>query len=292
MQIQKYQKHHPVMRDGFKVCQKCGLVLEEFEYDYIGEAFKRYEKNKEIRQPTAELSPEQKAKFKRLKAWDKNVRREHKNMHPYVYNRLNRVISQLPLSHEVKQNIKQYIFSQQIEMLFDGYQLIYEYIAKYDLPITSKKLKKILNSDREREIFDFYKKETRFIRHYYWKLERMIKKIPIRKAERMRLYKLSYNYYKLIRFGLHYMGNPILLMKNLLWGICNKVYPYNQIHKKFRSKKFFGIKKGMRKSTIPLNSFWEKIRKKDLDKGFSERILVSKLFSIYSLKKKREGEGL
>jgi hypothetical protein len=93
---------------------------------------------------------------------------------------------------------------------------IYEIIVKHDLPITTRKVKCILKSYAGKK-FKEYNLNLGYMRKYFWLINKLTHIPNISNEQRVKAYRVIYNYYIYIRFKLQKNFNPPNLIRALTY---------------------------------------------------------------------------
>lgn len=205
-QIQTHQ-HEFVQRNGFKVCKNCGLVGDKIQF-HTPTAVHHYGKKKR-REIKVRFDGDIDNNLKRVLSRDWNDK-------TYIKQRVSRLLSHLArhLNEKQIEFIKRRIGY--VQNRTELHRKIYEIIVKHDLPITTKKVKHILKSYAGKK-FREYNLNLGYMRKYFWLINKLTHIPNISNEERVKAYRVIYNYYIYIRFKLRKNFNPPNLIRALTY---------------------------------------------------------------------------
>lgn len=152
----------------------------------------------------------------------------------------------------------------------DVYRAIYEECYKNDFPITSKELIDIFQEFSKNTYFKIFQDTSNLevIRKYYWLINRTLNKCQLSMENHMRCYKMVYNYYNLIRFGMNSGINPILLINTITYFSLKYVDWKNR-----KTQNFFGIESN-HPEIVKFKEYMIIIKERNLDKKILDKLVI------------------
>jgi len=263
--------HNFVYNNGYKCCIKCG----ESEKSHYWNDDLTYETiNRELyKQPIKKIKDNK---------WKTLLYRSHLFLNEtphFLHKKILEILNILPLSLKAKKNLYIYIISKKYKSYNEIRKAFYNIICIHDLPITSKKFVKILNTDTVQKFKPLTKLRNTSVRKYYWYISKQIenarKIINFSYEESQDIYKIVFDYYNLIRFKMLKSPNPIYLIHNLVYyTIREKIQPNQQHFNKnnFKIKDLAFI--------TSLIKILKEIKSKNLDSNFIETLQVKNRFKF------------
>lgn len=261
-----------INENGYSVCINCGITETEDNH-YWSEDQNNHDvyKRNEIREISKKTKGLKKNWYYLLRINKMYIRSKS-----HVYVEVLYILNQLPFTPKIKKDLYQYIISKNFKSYKDVWNAFYKIICDLDLPITTVEYIKILNAKRKKAYNPFTKNNinTVKVRKYYWYITKSIEKarkiLDFSHEQAHDLYKIVFNYYNLIRFGMFKSTNPINLIQNLVYYTIREILKPNQ---QVFNKNNFGL------LTLcyitQLVKYIIEIKELNLDSEFSKKLTIN-----------------
>lgn len=255
--------HQYVYENGYKICVNCGIAETETYFNI--ECRKIEENNKNSRKRVLTTSNSQ--NWNRLLRIDKYKEKVFTKSRFYlVLNLLTEYLNDTQIEL-LKVKVLQF---HKLNRIKDVYKAVYEECYKNDFSITSKELTDVFQEFSKNTYFKILQDTSNLeiIRKYYWLINKTLNKCQLSMENHMRCYKMVYNYYRLIRFGMNSGINPVLLIKTISYFTLKYVDWENR-----KTQEFFGIESN-HPEIAKFKNYMIKIKERNLDKKILDKLEI------------------